>query len=229
VNINGATGPVYIIASVKLANAGTYTVVVSNPCGQATSAGAALTVLTPVAPVAPSGLKGVEPAKGTASLTWLDNSDNETKFQVWRERRVGGLWQQGQIVATLPANTVAYSEGPGVGAWRYRVRSGQGNKYSPWTAYGPVAPAQPTGLKALKVNGSASLSWADVSDFEATFTIQRQKYANGVWGTAVTLPTQGVDSTSMTDSPGTGKYRYRMRAGNAGGSSAWTGWVVITL
>ncbi len=229
VNINGATGPTYQIVNIKQYNAATYSVIVSNGCGQATSAGAVLTVQTPIAPAAPSGLKGSEPAKGTAALMWTDNADNETFFQVWREKRVGGLWQDGHIVASLPANTVSYAEGPGVGAWRYRVRAGQGNKYSSWTSYAPVAPAQPAGLKAVKVNGAASLSWADISDFEATFTIQRQQSLNGAWQTAVTLPTQGTDTTAMTDSPGAGKYRYRMKAGNAGGSSTWTGWVTITL
>jgi hypothetical protein len=46
-NISGETGSSYTIASVSVANAGDYRVIVSNPCGSIVSATAVLTVLTP--------------------------------------------------------------------------------------------------------------------------------------------------------------------------------------
>jgi hypothetical protein len=229
VNIPGATGTEYTIQKVLQSHAGVYSVVVSDPCGQAASAGATLQVLIPVAPAAPSALGGAEPVKGTASLTWTDNATGESKFQVWREKQVAGQWVQGQVVATLAADSVVYAEQPGPGNWRYRVRAGQGNKYSPWTTYRLVRPHRPSGLKAARVNGAAALTWSDDSDFEATFTIQRQKYVNAAWAAIETLPPQGTDTTQMTDSPGPGKYRYRVRANNAAGSSAWTAWMAVSL
>jgi uncharacterized repeat protein (TIGR03803 family) len=61
VNINGAIGPTLTLTNVNLSNSGSYTVVVSNAYGSATSAPVALTVVLPPPPGAPV----FAPAPGT--------------------------------------------------------------------------------------------------------------------------------------------------------------------
>lgn len=88
------------------------------------------------------------------------------------------------------------------------------------------APAAPSGVTASSPSaGTANVRWTDNSNNETTFEIQRQtRLSNGAWGTATTVGTVGANVTSFTQSTAAGRYRYRVRATNSGGSSAWTSW-----
>jgi hypothetical protein len=226
VPILGANAPNYSILSVQESDAGIYSVLVTNPCGQTISTDAALTVQ----PGAPGPIAGAELTKGNVTLNWTDNSGIETAFQVWRSAWSGGAWQNPVLIATLAPNSTFFTQTPGVGVWRYRVRAANGNLFSGWSPWAIIDPAAPSGLTIKKGGGGkAKLSWADNSNFETTFTIQRQKSTGQGWGSIVTLPTQGPDTVTYTDAPGPGNHRYRIRADHSGGSSAWTGWVSIKL
>jgi hypothetical protein len=227
-NIAGATGPAYVIESVDGEDAGVYDVVVSNDCGEAVSEWALLTVLPPTPPAAPDTVRGSEPVQGAVRITWADRSGDETGFQIYRQKRAGNLWAQGQMVAMVPANTEMWSESPGNGVWRYRVRAAKNGLYSAWSAFRGVPPGIPGSLAVQKSNGSALVTWVDASDFEEGFTVERQQNT-GTWGGTVTLEPIGADATSITDSPGPGKWRYRIRATNFVGASAWTGWKPVNL
>jgi serine protease len=86
-----------------------------------------------------------------------------------------------------------------------------------------LPPAAPSGLTLSKLSGGqVRVAWTDNSDNEDGFTIERQKKATGNnWGPVHTI-NAGVNATFVNDSPGTGTFRYRVRAFNGSGSSSWT-------
>ena len=80
-------------------------------------------------PAAPSGLSAAAAGAGSITLSWTDNSTDETGFKVERKTGSGGTWSE--ITATLAAGTITYTNS-GLSAnttYYYRVRSfnGTGN------------------------------------------------------------------------------------------------------
>jgi subtilisin family serine protease len=77
-------------------------------------------------------------------------------------------------------------------------------------------------------NRSATVTWSDNSDNESSFEIQRQRLRRGSWNQTTSF-TVGANTTSFTNSGITGTYRYRVRAGNAAGDSAWSAWAEVEV
>ncbi len=75
------------------------------------------TVVITNAPAAPTGLVAATVSDTQLSLLWIDNSNNETGFNV--ERQNGASWT---VVATLPANTTFYIDGGLTAATGYTYR-----------------------------------------------------------------------------------------------------------
>ena len=96
----------------------------------------------------------------------------------------------------------------------------------------PVTPPAAPGTPSLadSGNGVVHATWADNSNDEDGFEVQREKQKkNGSWvGTAIVGST-GADDNDLDDESGGGTFRYRVRAFNTGGSSAWSGWAEITV
>ena len=58
------------------------------------------------------------------TISWTDNSSNETSFTVLREKRNGnGTWGAATVVATTGANATSVTNSPGKGTFRYSVRA----------------------------------------------------------------------------------------------------------
>jgi len=93
---------------------------------------------------------------------------------------------------------------------------------------GPIGnpPTTPANFNAVaSPDGSvANLTWDDV-DGEDSYQIERQKFNTRKknWGGSTTL-TLTVNTTSLNDAPGSGTYRYRIRAVNGFGSSSYSAW-----
>ena len=92
-------------------------------------------------------------------------------------------------------------------------------------------PAAPTNVVAGVSGGAVTVSWGDVTG-EDSYTVVRQKqhHRNGKWISESTAASLGADTTSFTDRPGDGKYRYRVTASNAAGSStsSWTSAITVS-
>jgi thermitase len=90
-------------------------------------------------------------------------------------------------------------------------------------------PAAPDGVSATNLgNRYARVDWNDNSNNETSFTLQRQRLRNGSWG-STSNRTLGANTTTYTDRPGRGTYRYRVLASNDAGSSAWSDWSTVTV
>lgn len=93
-NISGATSANLTITNAQAGNAGNYTVLLTNTAGSLVSNPAVLTVQSPT-PNAAASLVAV-PTLGAGStsitLTWTDNSTNETGFRVEIASTANGTW-----------------------------------------------------------------------------------------------------------------------------------------
>jgi N-acetylneuraminic acid mutarotase len=178
---------------------------------------------TPTAPAAPTDLSA-QVVSGTAvDLAWSDNSGNETGFVI--ERSTGG-GAYAALASTGPGATTYRDETASAGtSYAYRVRaanaagqSAASNEAFAATPAAGAAPAAPSGLSAAAVSGNAiRLNWADNSDDETAFVVERATPG----GAFSTLATLGAGATSYDDSPVSAgdTFVYRVRATNAFGAS----------
>jgi titin len=85
-----------------------------------------VTVTTPdAAPAEPGEVAALNNDDGSASVTWIDESSNETGFEArretWDARR--GSWKNLTVVGTVPTGVTALVDMTGNGTFRYTVRA----------------------------------------------------------------------------------------------------------
>ncbi len=96
-----------------------------------------------------------------------------------------------------------------------------------------LPPAMPTILSATEtLPGRAEIKWRDNSPCETQFDFQRQSKVGNTWGsTALSGSSPALPGTGATEeeyfNPGSGSWRYAVRATNDAGSSAWTPYLVV--
>jgi len=186
------------------------------------------------APAMPGGLLVQPSGDGGIHVSWEDLSTNETAFEVMRQRKAGPNWNRSTTLR-VEANTTALVDRPGNGEYRYRVRAVNGagaSEFTPWAVMQVVgmAPAAPSQVSAADLgNGSEiRITWADNSADETGFEIQRETQSGSQWKDAETL-TASANQTSYTDLVSVGTYRYRVRAVNSAGASAYSPWATVTV
>ena len=73
---------------------------------------------------------------GRMRITWADNSNNETRFIIQRMKKYGvGDWRDQTNVAVVNKNKTNYTDNPGLGVWKYRVRTRNQLFWSSWTKW----------------------------------------------------------------------------------------------
>lgn len=93
---------------------------------------------------------------------------------------------------------------------------------------GETPPAAPSGFSRSVSSGTVNLVWTDNSSNETGFEIQRQRRVGNQWTNTTTF-TNAANDTTFSDTPGRGRWRYRVRAVNGAGASSWTGWLQSNL
>ena len=162
-------------------------------------------------------------------LEWFDTSSSEDSFKI--ERKIGKMGVYVQI-ATVGKNAVSYSDinlQP-LAQYFYRVRavnsgglSGYSNEAGAATLIRP--PMAPKNLTATTVSHNRiRLAWADSSNNEIGFQIDRKISQGGTNSAYVTIVTLGPNAKSLVDSSlsGNTEYSYRIRAYNTGGHSGYS-------
>jgi FtsP/CotA-like multicopper oxidase with cupredoxin domain len=196
-----------------------------------------------VPPEAPSNLVAVLTGNGrnkSALLTWLDNSLNETEFNI--DRATDPAFIGGVTTFVLGPDVTTYSDiiGNTNQTYYYRVSAGNtiGDLGTPGfpartvvSAYSNTAgvnlpPAAPTNVQVLAINFNnnsdrVTTTWTDASNNETGFEIQWATDANFTVG--VTTHTVKADVTTHTTGnlPKGATFYFRVRATNASGVSAW--------
>ncbi|MDG6774815.1 S8 family serine peptidase [Thiomicrorhabdus sp. ZW0627] len=208
--------------------------VTDNGGAQATDS-VAISVNDPSLLTAPSGLTAAVDGSDV-TLTWQDNTDNETGYVVERATKIRGKYSF-DAIATLGQDAVAFVDmGVPIGTYQYRIYAYNSSKqaYSETiqvkvdtttsTQPPPVpgALAAPSGLSASLNGNQVTLSWTDNSDGEDGFYIERGlKDRNKILYQRV--GTVGADTTGFTDTlsaPGT--YYYQVQAYRGGEVSAYS-------
>src|SRR5690606_4407392 len=98
-----------------------YRVRAVNASGAAAYSAWASVTVAEVAPAAPSGLSAAANGNSVVTLTWSDNSNNESGFRIERQTQQGGGSWGSVTVLTAPADAESYDDEPGSGTHRYRV------------------------------------------------------------------------------------------------------------
>jgi len=177
-------------------------------------------------PSAPSALTVSEETIGSLSISWNDNSSNETGFTL---EYANNASFNGSTTKNLAANTVSTTFSNLVRGARYYLRIcafNQGGE-SAWSntesaEITPEAPTAPSNLELSQLSTtSASVSWTDNSDNEEGFTLEYSLYSD--FSSSSTL-SANVNETGITlSSLTTGEtYYVRVRAYNDGGNSDWS-------
>lgn len=209
-----------------------YRVMATNSVGDSSysNTASATTQAAPAAPAAPSSLASVANSATSVTLTWTDNSNNETSFLV--ERQIGsGAFSQ---IGTVGSNVNTYTDTTATAntQYSYRVRASNTTGNSSYTSTSTVttpvaAPTAPSTLSATASSATAvSLTWADNSSNETGFLIER-KTGSGAYSQIASV-SAGVNAYSDTTVSGGTSYTYRVRATNAGGNSTYSNTSAVT-
>lgn len=196
---------------------------------------------TGIALVAPSNLAAVIRSATQARLTWIDNSNNETSFAVWRSVNGAPATQIATVNRTAAqrlatGGTVLYTNG-GLSAgntYVYYVTAVNATGGSPDSNLAslsftvPDAPSNLSGTAvAVGTRASVTLTWTDNSSNETGFTIQRSVNGGARW-TNVTTTAANVTTYTQNLLLRGRTYEYRVRANNPLGSSGWVTTSVTT-
>jgi titin len=185
----------------------------------------AKTLMNP--PGIPGNLTATAVSNSRIDLAWLDNSDNEDGFKI--ERKTAAVGSVFVEIGTAGANATAFSDSglTALTTYFYRIRafnadnkSGYSNETSVKTL--PNPPAAPSNLTAATVsNTQIKLAWTDNASNEDGYKIERKTGAEGVYAEIAVVPAN-VKSLSDTSLTANTQFFYRVRAFNAGGSSAYS-------
>lgn len=170
----------------------------------------------------PASLAAIPMGLSQIDLTWSDPNDSETAYIVERSPNGVASWS---VVATLPSNSVSYSDTGLLEStvYYYRVKATTASGQSAWS---PIAhtttlgnpPSGASGLSATALNGTkAILNWLDQATNETGFKIERSTLG----GPFELIAISAANTTSFTDRnllPGT-TYSYRVIATNTVGDS----------
>jgi len=181
-------------------------------------------------PAIPSALSATIITATDLDLNWTDNATDETAYEV--EQCVGAGCGGGDFftIAVLAPDVVTFPVSGLTGGeyYKFRVRAQNGAGYSDYSNITEItagAPAAPAGLTAT-TTGAASidLNWADQSNNEGSFVIERCEGAGCGGMNFAMLTGVPANSTTFTDNavaPNT-TYNYRVLAENAAGISAYS-------
>jgi hypothetical protein len=166
-------------------------------------------------PAAPSGLTITALLQSKITISWTDNSGDESGFNVQRKTGATGTYS---TIATTAANVTsrddtAVTDGT---LYYYRVNATNAAGESAFSneVNGMTLLKKPTSATATAVSSSQiNLTWIDNSAGETGYKIERSPVTDTNYSEIATV---GANTTSFTDS-GLGeatKYWYRVRATN---------------
>jgi hypothetical protein len=182
---------------------------------------------SPQPPAPPSDLIAASVSQSEISLTWSDNTDNESGFIIERSPNGSTVWN---LIGNVGPNVLFFDDSgldPG-STFYYRVYAYNGAGNSPVsnvataTTWELQPPAAPTELTAIPASQTAiDLHWVDNADNENSFHLERSPNGTTGWEQIATVGSNIVDYHNSGLTPGTGYY-YRVFARNDDGDSTYS-------
>jgi hypothetical protein len=173
-----------------------YEVYATNTAGNSAITNVAY-ALTPVPPITPSNAQAVAITTTSISMTWTDNANNETAYNIFRKMTTASSFAQ---IATLPPNTTSYTDTnltPGT-SYDYHIQASNIAGYSDFSGFTaatlpsttlPIVTVSASGPVAVNGLTSGQITLTRSSPFTASLNV-----AYTVSGTAVS----GTDYTALT-------------------------------
>ncbi len=169
------------------------------------------------APAPPSNLTITSVSSNRVSLSWMDNSDNETGFKIQRKEGVTGTYID---ITTTGANVTSYNDNDTAlkdgTLYYYRVAAtnATGDSVFSNAASGATALAKPTSASATAMSSSRiDLTWIDNSVSETGYKVERKRLFGGTYSEIAQVGAN-VHSYRDTGLDSNTKYYYRIRATN---------------
>ena len=178
---------------------------------------------------APSGLGATPASASQINLSWTDNSNSETGFQIERSTD-SASWT---LVNTTAANAVSFQNTLLTGGVRYyyRLRGVNGGQFSDYTtpssAITSGAPPMPGSLVAFASSPTqVNLVWQDLTNIETGYKIERSTNLGVNWSPLVTTAANATSYTDPGRTPGK-TYEYRVTTLSSQGNSTPAGPAVV--
>jgi titin len=199
--------------------AGTYTLnaTATDDVGNVTrSSNVGLTVYALPAPV---GLAAVAGSSTTATVSWKDNTTNESGYYLYRSPGTATFTQ----IAAPAAGVTNYTDSslaPG-GTYQYRLVAFNANGQSPavTTAALVLPPNPPANFKATVTNSAIQLSWTAAAGAKG-YSVLRLSTVSNAWTTIGTTTALSFRDTNVVSGP---VYYYWLTAQNTGGQASAAG------
>ncbi|UCB46600.1 MAG: fibronectin type III domain-containing protein [Spirochaetota bacterium] len=179
-------------------------------------------------PDAPTNLQAVAISDTQIGLEWVDNSNNEDGFYIYRSTTLGGPYD---YLETVPPNTTEYTSDEltpdtdyyyVVVAYNSFDDSSESNEATATTLATIAIPDAPTNLVAVSVsNMRIDLEWTDNSEDEEVFYIQISKTEGGPY-TDIAKVKPNVTTYESTSLEPVTTYYYRVYAANSVGNSGYS-------
>ena len=172
--------------------------------------------------VAPSGLVA-QTAAGVTTLTWTDNANSESGFQLQRSDDGGATWAQ---IATVGADVTTYDDAaPGAGGRReYRVCAYDASTTTVFSNVATVwaAPVAPSGVTAKAAAATqVNVTWNAVNGATG-YVVQRSANGGASWVSVATVSGGATVSFANTGLAAGTTYAYRVCATDPGGASDYS-------
>lgn len=183
----------------------------------------ATTLASPPNP--PTGLSAVAVSSSQINLSWTDDSNNESGFEVFRSTDNVNFTK----IADASANVTTYSNTGLNAATRYYYYVGSQRGGTPSRTKSNTAdattfagvPASPSGLSAVAFGSTQiNVNWNDNANNETGFELERS--TDGVTFAKITDLGANTASYSNTGLTASTRYWYRVRAKNGGGNSGYS-------
>jgi len=187
----------------------TYQVKATNSVGDSAAISVTATTKDTV-PAAPTNLRAIDVTSDSVTLTWSDNSHNESGFKIYKN---------GTSIATVGAGTTSYKVtglSPNT-SYNFEIRAyndvGSSSGSTVLVTTKDVIPTKPSNLSAKALSAtSIKLTWNDNSSNETGFRIYRDDNLIYVTG-------PNVESYIDTGLSPNRSYTYKVRAANSAGES----------